>query len=130
MRLFIPEIGDKIILTEDWSFNLFGEYRNSSFVKNLQLKEPLDSDYGSNMKSVELTLKKGTILTVDRIYIRKGISDYSSITFNVFFSEDKKIKGRFWSKLYDVNLIEYEIFELKDENTKPKYWVFPDAGCC
>lgn len=23
-----------------------------------------------------------------------------------------------------------EIFELKDENTKPKYWVFPDAGCC
>lgn len=22
-----------------------------------------------------------------------------------------------------------EIFELKDE-TKPKYWIFPDAGCC
>lgn len=29
MNLYIPEIGDHIILTKDWTFNLFPEYRNA-----------------------------------------------------------------------------------------------------
>jgi len=28
MKFYIPKIGDQIILTEDWKFNLVGERRN------------------------------------------------------------------------------------------------------
>jgi hypothetical protein len=68
---------------------------------------------------ISVTLPAGTILKVDRIYIRKGQGDYSSITF---FAEGlgetivpasgqvsarqydaKKKKLRFWAKLSDVN---------------------------
>lgn len=52
----------------------------------------------------------GTILKVDRIYIRKGkgMSDYSSITFYALFPGEKK-KLRFFSHLSDVNNIECTI---------------------
>lgn len=57
----------------------------------------------------EVVLPRETQLKVDRIYIRKGASDYSSITFYIMKSplfEKKtksKSKGRFWAKLDDVN---------------------------
>jgi len=54
-----------------------------------------------------IKLKAGTILEVDRIYIRKGAEDFSSVTF--------KIRGnkvlRFWAKLQDVNNIQCVVVE-------------------
>ena len=50
--------------------------------------------------------KAGTALTVDRIYIRKGAKDYSSVTFKT------KVNGRvirFFARLSDVNKIEFEV---------------------
>lgn len=72
--------------------------------------------------SIQITLKKGTILSVDRVYIRKGSSDFSSITFyakNIGEiihdgssiwgqKKPKKVKAfRFWAKLADCNNIEF-----------------------
>lgn len=58
------------------------------------------------------TLPKGTQLKIDRIYIRKGQDEYSSITFYIEDCPDKtfkpKKKIRFWVKLSDVNNIIFE----------------------
>lgn len=67
-----------------------------------------------NTWPVEVTLPAGTELQVDRIYIRKGLKDFSSITFYVVSSPmpelnaSKKSKRRFWAKLSDCNRMEIE----------------------
>jgi hypothetical protein len=76
--------------------------------------------------NLTVTLPAGTILAVDRIYIRKGASDFSSITFYAkelgeiirpasrwsTVKKSKKIKAlRFWAKLADCNTIEFEKHE-------------------
>ena len=70
--------------------------------------------------SIQVTLPKGTELIVDRIYIRKGASDYSSITFrtnslgsfdvpNSSYRKTKTKKSlRFWVKLQECNTIVFE----------------------
>jgi hypothetical protein len=193
MNLYIPEIGDHLLLIEDWKFKLHAENRNQDLgeffghylmgynagwieesklprMRNIdyQVKYPsdeeLDKQYGGFMKRVtydqkqksqkeaeqacpefvqywkdndiwnqkakkiavkelEVTIPAGTILAVDRIYIRKGASDYSSITFYAkelgevmvqgrrWFgtSKPKKKKAlRFWAKLEDCNKIKFE----------------------
>lgn len=64
---------------------------------------------------VSFSLPAGSLLSIDRIYIRKGVSDYSSITFYLkettwkpLAAKKKKGATRFWAKLHDVNLIEFE----------------------
>lgn len=57
-----------------------------------------------------ITLPKGSVLIVDRIYIRNGGSEYDSITFRLAETPTEKPKGkkslcRFWAKLRDVNQI-------------------------
>ena len=189
MRLYIPEIGDSFILTEDWVFELHPEHRNIDLgahfnhypykvgwvnldelpmMRNIDyqvdyptLKEFTNSisigaynkyDYDRYNKACKeaennceayvkwnednriwhnkaselapikpflgVTLPKGTILKVDRIYIRKGKSDFSSITFYANIQETvttvkwrstiskKKKSLRFWAKLSDCNNIE------------------------
>lgn len=76
----------------------------------------------TGIDKLPVILPAGTILKVDRIYIRKGLKDFSSITF---FAEGlgevevargygwskRKIKQkslRFWVKLNDCNKIEIE----------------------
>lgn len=56
---------------------------------------------------VFMTIPKDAVLKVDRIYIRKGKGDYSSITFYTQFPGEKK-KVRFWAKLEDCNKIKFE----------------------
>jgi len=72
---------------------------------------------GWNDRRIPVTFPKGTQLKVDRIYIRKGASDFSSLSFYVIASSIaaimpvenqkgfKKGKKRFWAKLADVNKI-------------------------
>ncbi len=74
--------------------------------------------------TLRVILPAGTLLKIDRIYIRKGASDYSSITF---FAKDlgevvipgsrwswgnqkptKRKAQRFWAKLSDCNKICFE----------------------
>ena len=173
MQLYVPEIGDMIRLTEDWSFTLYREGRNDSLwreencwdrivdpdqapVRELEAKikaiesrvtiqeiknsygwapsrvkvyasqEDKDNDRKFKYELAELnrrpswapvTLLKDTVLKVDRIYIRKGISEYSSITFYVWSkagpvaANASKKKSRFWAKLADCNNIQFEKVE-------------------
>lgn len=152
MLLYIPEIGDHIRLTEDWTFNLHNEYRNNSLWEMLGCDENLDVinekntekyyldkvhdlqdkywNRGRNLTwttedqelydhyrtfinheiTCSVTIPKDSILAFDRIYIRKGAADYSSISFFLKDSNilSKKKKPRFWAKLTDCNRIQFE----------------------
>lgn len=86
--------------------------RKDDFPKDLELLEH------NGLDGIRFTFPKGTELKIDRIYIRKGKADYSSLTFNVAstthpFLVDKKGKKkgklRFWATLDDVNKIQCEI---------------------
>lgn len=65
-----------------------------------------------DIKLPAISLPKGTELKIDRIYIRKGKDDYSSVTFYIEDCPDKtfvpKKKIRFWAKLSDVNTIMFD----------------------
>ena len=134
MKLFIPKLGDKLTLAEDWTFFLYNEGRNSSLINLLApnngdnyyspAKERLrweakgwifPQNFGAIYK--QITIPKGVVLGVSRIYIRLGQKDYNSLTFTLdkksipsgsWMEKYKKTKGtiRFWAKLEDVNTME------------------------
>lgn len=122
MNFYIPEIGAQIQLTEDWTFTLMpNESRNETFTKYLKLpnrENPYingrfdrETYYRNYNSTVEVTIPKNSILKIDRIYIRKGNKDYSSVTFYVKTFGGEKGKGRFWAKLADVNTIQFNKVE-------------------
>lgn len=136
-KFYIPDIGEEIKLDKDWTFALYDESRNSGLVKlvwpeheemakaefeknKIEYEKKHNHSYGdfeygnyyynfSGQRCKNVTLNAGTILKVDRIYIRKGKSDYSSITFVLTKTTQFKTKNkpRFWVKLDDVNKIEF-----------------------
>ena len=105
---------------EHWipkSYSIEGE----PVMQNIEYEDPLYEEIHNNYfkereswfnlsnstTSITITLKKGTILKIDRIYIRKGCSDFSSVTFyvkNLDVSKKKKA-FRFWAKLDECNEI-------------------------
>lgn len=108
-KLYIPQLKDELELAADWQFPLHEEYRN---LKLIQLIDPsysgrgwpkydtLTGSYATRIWNVGLPA--GTKLIVDRVYIRAGGEDFSSLTFRAVF---KGKKVRFWAKLADVNTI-------------------------
>ena len=104
-KLYVPEIGDEIKLSKEWKFNIYNEYRNEALLTHLSLNNQKIERGGST----EIIIPKDSILKIDRIYIRKGSSDFSSITFYVKYPGSKN-KYRFWAKLSDCNNIEFEHF--------------------
>lgn len=110
MKFYIPEIGDSIKLTNDWTFYLLNESRNhldlSMFGTGKSFK---DGEKKFDNVNNEVIIPAGSILKIDRIYIRKGMDEYSSITFYLTDVPGEKIKKqRFWAKLKDVNNIDFE----------------------
>lgn len=135
MKLYIPEIGSEIRLISDWTFNLYNEDRNSTLmeVTNDPRKTTWSGDH--QFGAIPCTIPAGAVLKIDRIYIRKGLGEYSSLTFlwkgmrtnpkNVLRGM-RQIMGpaswvdshyevkkparpvRFWAKLDDVNNIEFD----------------------
>jgi hypothetical protein len=113
MKLYVPEIGDKLKLTTDWTFDLHWESRNTGLIKHFFGE---DYKYDRNHTSPRpVTLLAGTVITVDRIYIRQGASEYSSISFYAAVGETgkghfgKPKNPRFWATLKDCNKIEFEV---------------------
>lgn len=107
MNIYIPHIGDELILSEPWTFGVYSERRNDKLLKDIFGSEyKYWSNYGK--KVAEKTLIPGTSLKVDRIYIKKGQKDYNSVTF---WAAIPGIKGktRFWAKLDDVNTMVAEL---------------------
>jgi hypothetical protein len=161
MKLYVPEIGDHIKLTADWSFDLFNEHRNKSLwelydcdndpaiIIQRTEQEKIRAEievlearmYPNNIRwnravgfhnhpvnpeditkryelfdklhkllVVNVTIPAESVLSIDRIFIRKGMDDYSSLTFFLKSHPNKtfKKKPRFWAKLHDCNKIEFE----------------------
>ncbi len=129
MNLYIPEIGDLILLTEDWFFKLHYEHRNDGLIAASKLG---DLSYHSSwratpQKPIEMDLPKGTVLAIDRIYIRKGASDYSSITFRIKKCIISDFEGkRFWAKLKDCNTIEF-LYEEKGPEVDKVFAIEPEV---
>ena len=112
MRLFIPDIGVRIVLEKDWSFPLHDEGRNDSLLAILEpgFKEKRWERYRQRIfhATHSCVIPAGTELIVARVYIRNGAEAYSSITFRIGDCPNKAFrKKRFWAKLHDVNRIEY-----------------------
>lgn len=94
------------------------DYSNSRSVASNEARsiaiEKLWNDYPNEWIAEDnlepIVFPVGTILKVDRIYIRKGkgMSDYSSITFYALLPGEKK-KLRFFAHLNDINTIECEL---------------------
>lgn len=111
MRFYIPEIGDTIKLVDDWQFDLYQEYRNQKLFIALgitNIPQGWQHWYGSRVNR-SVTLEAGTHLCIDRIYVRKGKSEYSSVTFKIVKHPTNKAlnKKRFWVKLDDANGIQF-----------------------
>lgn len=103
IQFCIPPLGTQIVLAETWEFKLWYERRNDSLINKMNI-DVTDIRYGRDLGYV--SLPKGTVLSVDRIYIRKGCEDYNSVTFRIKECVHKKYeKARFWAKLNDVNKI-------------------------
>lgn len=110
--LMLPDIGTVLRLEEDWAFRLYEEYRNEKFLNGIGVKgvDCWQHYHGGKMRMFDVVIKAGSELGVDRVYIRKGADEYSSLTFNLhkggvayIFGKDIKAHGRFWAKLSDVN---------------------------
>lgn len=144
MKLFIPEIGTKLELLTDWPFELHDESRNEALIQasgeshlflydwRSQKSKESPSMYGWRKDNYEdctsewhktFTLPSCSILTVDRIYIRRGLSGFSSVSFFVdrktvdpvasrfaYNINSGKGKCRFWAKLDDVNKMQCSIY--------------------
>lgn len=83
--------------------------------KNFDYGELTPIDYSAEF-TTPFCVPKGTILVVDRVYIRRGLRDFSSLTFRTKSSPQKELnkKGiKFWAKLSDVNRISYVLVEDK-----------------
>lgn len=151
MRMFVPEIGTRIVLDEDWTFPLHKERRNDTvfrliaagqqevalaleaegrrLISEAVAETPREGEnYGSYLErrsanilranawvKLDVTLPAGTTLTLDRIYVRKGVSDYSSLSFNLNATPHPALnvrgRKRFWAKLEDANRIVFSLAE-------------------
>lgn len=58
---------------------------------------------------LRVKLEAGTELKVDRVYIRKGAKDFSSLSF--FIKNGPYKSSRFWAKLNDVNAMIVKTFD-------------------
>jgi hypothetical protein len=76
----------------------------------------IEDRYYSGYIQHPLTLPAGTVLTIDRIFIRKGSSDFDSVSFwlkakqapIVVNGRTLKKSVRFWAKLDDANQIQFK----------------------
>lgn len=101
MKIFIPTIGDRIELLEDWTFALRKDSRNWDLVGSHQMwKLP---------EGMPITVPAGTILKIHRIYIRGNAREFDSVTFHAAVRQPwtgGERGKRFFAGLDDVNKIE------------------------
>jgi hypothetical protein len=149
MKLFIPALGSKFVLTKPWTFNLHDEYRNTKFWKALHGeadKEVFYYGYGGKgyhtspvptatattkafkpAKPILTTFPKGTVLWLERIYIRKGAGDFDSMSFRITKGGPVPA-GRFWVKLEDINGKLDVVAELIDKYPNGKFSIQIEEG--
>jgi hypothetical protein len=113
MNLYVPDIGDTLKLAKDWKFYLQQEHRQHLDLEQFGTGKSVSKDsiqfYRDQENFNEVIIPKGSVIKVDRVYIRKGASGFSSISFILIETGGKKIKAqRFWAHLRECNKIEFE----------------------
>jgi hypothetical protein len=118
-RLFIPQVGNQLKLIANWDCKIFNDRLNKKVFSGLNIDVTGEDSRNS---TVDITFPKGTVLKVDRLYVRAPASSYDSITFSIASCPIKSlVKARFWVKLMDANKIEFEeIIEDMDSHEKLK----------
>jgi hypothetical protein len=123
MKMYVPACGDFITLKKDWAFKLYHEGRNDKL-----WEQETGEDFYRHWREptpppIEVKIKKGTLLEIDRVYIRQhakiATSDednYDSLSFKKYDEKGKTI--RFWAKLSDVNTIEFDPAEIPEIRKK------------
>lgn len=149
MKLFIPALGSKFVLTKPWTFKLHDEYRNTKFWKAVHGeadKEVFYYGYGGGgyntspvptatattkafktAKPIPTTFPKGTVLWLERIYIRKGAGDFDSMSFRIT-KGGLVPAGRFWVKLEDINGKLDVVAEVIDKYPNGKFSIQIEEG--
>lgn len=85
-QLFIPAIGTELILAQDWNFQLFEERRNMTLIDYMAMtgclgaRKPVTPSR-SVVAGYDAFLPAGSVLQVDRIYIRKKPIDFEGLAF-------------------------------------------------
>ena len=105
-QLYVPPLRARFVLLEDWTFPLWDESRNRDFAGFMKKEWPSHStSYNSPRQcAIEVTIPAGTVMYVDRYYIKNGgMEDFDSITFRAIYG---KRTQRFWAKLKDANRIQ------------------------
>lgn len=84
---------------DDRCYEIYDEIQN--IVKS---KDP------NSVFNVRCCIKSGAVLNVERVYIRKGASDYSSLTVRILSYEGNKLSNiRFYIPLEYANKMEVEV---------------------
>lgn len=139
---FIPELGSTVRVLGDWTFTIQDEHRNHDLLRadgkmTMVVQHSYTYDTGTtgekapsprlvehstlDGKSYRRTLPRGTEVVIDRIYTRKDVSDFSSVSLVITYTTDAnlvalgarhrpfakkgspKTYGRFWVNLEDFN---------------------------
>ena len=108
MKLFVPACGFRILLEKPWTFDLYYEYRNKTLLaaKGVNLTnfwnecyEPTANprEWPRKLKRLSVTLEQGTLLEVDRVYVRSNSKsaktkdeDYDSLSFRIIDAKTGK----------------------------------------
>jgi len=112
MKLFVPVVGSELKLLNETTVALKNAKQNSRFIDKITgVAAPLPG------KNVNLTLPKGTLLTVDRVYVRQGAgADFNSLTFKINANSEAGIpKGRFFLSVDVVNTLDVEVVTASPE---------------
>lgn len=119
-QLYVPHVGATLELAEPWTFNLYDERRNDALIaqacsEDEQVAQDLQQRreearrvrrYYDGLRLVcPYTFPVGTVLRIDRLYVRRGDqAAYDSLSF-VVVGAQKRV--RFWAKLADCNKITF-----------------------
>lgn len=131
MRLWIPPLDTMLSLDEDWTFTLHAEERNKGLMEVVEGKKIRSwvhdgepglyyqrmgyIDYDWTLYPLTFTVPAGTVLRLERIYVRRGaeMERFDSLTFRVMSSPDERLQAagrqfgkggkRFWARLDECN---------------------------
>ena len=153
MILCMPTVGQKVRVLDgqEWKFKLYSEYRNYGAWEYFSEKSghrfemersgwhcDFEIDGYENYRAyrdehgeepprrhLPVTLPAESVLTIDRIYLRKGAGEFDSLTFILNGAKIPGKKGanarvRFWVKLDDVNSGNLELLPLEEKPATKK----------
>lgn len=108
MKIFIPVVGDELRLTHDITTSVRFAGQNKRFVQKLvdSTKLTIDDD-------VEMTLRKNTVLKVERVYVRQGPgAEFDSVTFRIGKDNASQLPdGRFFLPIEVINTLDVELLQ-------------------